>query len=161
MTPSGSTSPGTLRLPARARAVPTPTRVTTRRAPAVAVPLLAVLLGCGVVVAAQATGHWATTGRDATASSTGTGTGTGSQDAAGSAAVAGTSATPASPDDVKGWMSLQQVLDARFAGVTEAGLRAQFAIPVTVGLETPLKELDGVVPGFDLPSLRDWLSHPA
>lgn len=161
MTTARAVRPGSLRLPVRSRAVPTASRLVTRRAPAIAVPLLAVLLGGGVVVAAQASGHWATTGRDATATGTAAGAGPGSQDAAGTVAEAGTSAAPASPDDVKGWMTLQQVLDARFAGVTEAGLRARFAIPVTVGVETPLKDLDGAVPGFDLPSLRDWLSHPA
>ena len=44
--------------------------------------------------------------------------------------------------------------------MTEAGLRARFAIPVTVGLDTPLKDLDGTVPGFDVPALREWLAAP-
>ena len=160
MTSAGTSTPSTLRLPARSRAVPTSTRLSTRRAPAIAIPLLAVLLGGGVVVAAQASGHWATTGRDAI--TTTSGGGPGAQAAGeGSAANVDTSAVPASPDDVKGWMTLQQVLDARFAGVTEAGLRTRFGIPASVGLETPLKELDGVVSGFDLTSLREWLSAPS
>ena len=58
-----------LRLPSRSRAVPTATRMATRRVPALALPAIALLLGGGVVVAAQASGHWATTGRDALTSS--------------------------------------------------------------------------------------------
>ena len=151
----------TLRLPARSRAVPTSTRLATRRVPTVVIPLLAVVLGGGVVVAAQATGHWATTGRDAVATSGGGGGGGGRGGGAaspGSGAGGDTSTVPASPDDVKGWMTLQQVVDARFPGVTEAGLRAEFDIPTSVTLDTPLKELDGVITGFDVAALRTWLS---
>jgi hypothetical protein len=57
-------------------------------------------------------------------------------------------------------MTLEQVLAAGFPGVTEAGLRAEFAIPADVGLDTPLKELDGVVAGFDMTTLREWLAAP-
>ena len=158
MSTTRSTS-GTLRLPARSRALPTSTRLATRRVPTVVIPLLAVVLGGGVVVAAQATGHWATTGRDAVATSGGGGGGGGGGAASpGSGAGGDTSTRPASPDDVKGWMTLQQVVDARFPGVTEAGLRAEFGIPTSVTLDTPLKELDGVITGFDVATLRTWLS---
>jgi hypothetical protein len=155
MTATGASSgPRMLRLPTRSRAVPTATRFATSRAPAVAVPLLAVLLGGGVVVAAQATGHWATTGRDAISVSADGG------GVPGSGSGADTSALPASPDEVKGWMTLQQVLDAGFPGVTEAGLREQFRIPVSVGLTSALKDLDGLVAGFDVAALRTWLAAP-
>lgn len=155
MTPSSRpAATGTLRLPARARAVPTSTRLATRRAPALAVPLLALLLAGGVVVVAQAAGWWATTGRDALSASAG---GAGSQTGSGDG---GSGALPAAPDDVKGWMTLEQVLAAGFPGVTEAGLRAEFAIPADVGLDTPLKELDGAVAGFDVAALREWLAAP-
>jgi hypothetical protein len=155
MSTSGSPT-STLRLPARSRAVPTSPRLSSRRVPALAVPLVAVLLGGGVVVAAQATGHWATTGRDVLASGASTRTGQG--DGSGSGRDAAASAGPASPDDVKGWMTIQQVLDAGFPGVTEAALRAEFGIPATVASDTPLKDLDGAVSGFDMTSLRAWLS---
>jgi len=154
---SADATPSTLRLPSRSRAVATSTRLTTRRVPTLAIPLLAVLLGGGVVVAAQASGHWATTGKDAVSASIGSAPAA-RDSAAGSGAD--TTATPATPADVKGWMTLQQVLDARFTGVTEAGLRARFGIPASVGLDTPLKELDGAVSGFDLTSLRSWLASP-
>lgn len=144
--------PSTLRLPARSRAVPTHARAASRRVPAVVVPVLAILLGGGVVVAAQVSGHWATTGRDALGSASGavasTGTGQGPESAA----------VPASPDDVKGWMTIQQVVDAGFPGVTESALRAEFGIPATVPASTALKELDGSVSGFDMTALRAWLS---
>ncbi len=156
---AGSTDLSVLRLPARSRAVPTATRVATRRAPAIVIPLLAVLLGGGVVVAAQASGHWATTGRDAISGGSGTGAGAqGGVDGSGSGAGADTSALPATPDDVKGWMTLQMVLDATFPGVTEAGLRTEFGIPASISLTTPLKDLDGVLTGFDVASLRTWLN---
>ncbi len=164
MTAAGTT-PSTLRLPARSRAVPTSSRLATRRVPIVVIPLLAVLLGGGVVVAAQATGHWATTGRDAVSTAGGDGAaGSAASDGTGPGSGTGTggdtSALPASPDDVKGWMTLQQVLDAGFPGVTEAGLRARFDIPATIGLATPLKDLDGAISGFDVATLRTWLSAP-
>ena len=163
MTPSSSAD-STLRLPARSRAVPTSTRSATRRIPVLAVPLLAVLLGGGVVVTAQATGHWATTGRDAISGTGGGGTGVQASGASSTGTDAGsvgdTGALPTTPDDVKGWMNLQQVLDAGFTGVTEEGLRARFDIPVTIGLATPLKDLDGAVTGFDVATLRTWLSSP-
>ncbi|HSN10536.1 MAG TPA: hypothetical protein VLS51_00305 [Propionibacteriaceae bacterium] len=144
----------TLRLPARSRAVPTSTRLETRRVPAFAVGLVALVLAGGVIVVSQASGWWATTGRAALGASAESGgggsTGTGPA----------TTVLPASPEDVKGWMTLEQVLAARFPGVPEAGLRARFAIPVTVRLDTPLKDLDGVVPGFDVAALREWLAAP-
>ncbi len=146
---------GTLRLPTRSRAVPTSTRLATRRAPALAVPLLAVLLAGGVVIATQAAGWWATTGRDALSASAGGGTGSQADSGDG-----GSDVLPAAPADVKGWMTLEHILTAGFPGVTEAGLRAEFAIPADVGLDTPLKELDGVVAGFDVAALREWLAAP-
>ena len=165
MTPTSS-SQSTMRLPARSRAVPTSTRAITRRVPVLVVPLLAVLLGGGVVVAAQATGHWATTGRDAISGTGGGGTGAQALSGASSTgtdagSVGDTGALPATPDDVKGWMTLQQVLDAGFPGVTEKALRARFDIPATVALATPLKDLDGTVTGFDVATLRTWLSSPS
>lgn len=163
MTAPSTSGPAVLRLPARSRAVPTSTRLATRRASAIAVPLLAVLLGGGVVLAAQATGHWATTGRDTIAAGSGGGDGAGPASGSGTGAGSGadSAALPTSPVDVKGWMTLQQVLDAGFSGVTEEGLRSAFGIPSTVDLATPLKELDGVVSGFDVATLREWLASPS
>ncbi len=145
-----------LRLPSRSRAVPTSTRMATRRVPALAVPAIALLIGGGVVVAAQASGHWTTTGRDARATSATQMVGGGGP---GSSAEAGTSTLPAAPADVKGWMTLQQVLDAGFPGVTEAALRSRFAVPSAIALDTALKDLDGSVAGFDVATLRTWLSE--
>lgn len=147
-----------LRLPSRSRAVPTRTRMATRRVPALAIPAIALLLGGGTVVAAQISGHWATTGRDALPSSAARTPGSGG--GTGSGTGADVSALPATPEDVKGWMTLRQILDAGFPGVTEASLRTRFAIPTTMGLDTALKDLDGSVPGFDVATLRSWLAEP-
>jgi hypothetical protein len=157
MTSSAPTAT-TLRLPTRSRAVPTSTRLRTRRVPTLVAPVVALLLAVGVVVGAQATGYWATSGRDVLA-------GAAAEDGAGSAVGSGSAevdgaALPAVPDDVKGWMTLGQVLSAEFPGVTEAGLRQAFAIPASVGLDTTLKDLDGTVPDFDVAALRVWLGSP-
>lgn len=148
----------TLRLPTRSRAVPTSTRLRTRRVPTLLAPVVAVLLAVGVVAGAQAAGYWATSGRDVLAGTT-AGNGTGPEAGSGSAEV-DEAALPASPDDVKGWMTIAQVLAADFPGVTESGLRQAFAIPASFGLDTPLKDLDGAVPDFDMTALRDWLGSP-
>lgn len=150
-----------LRLPSRSRAVPTTTRMATRRVPALAVPAIALLLGGGVVVAAQASGHWATTGRDALTSTSAQPAGGGGGLGSGTGASSDAGATPRTPADVKGWMTLQQVLDAGFPGVTEATLRSRFSIPSTTGLDTALKDLDGSLPGFDVATLRTWLAEPS
>ncbi|MFN8146748.1 MAG: hypothetical protein U0R76_04690 [Candidatus Nanopelagicales bacterium] len=147
-----------LRLPSRSRAVPTATRMATRRVPALALPAIALLLGGGVVVAAQASGHWATTGRDALTSSVAQPSGSDGERAPGTGSDS--TALPSSPEDVKGWMTLQQVVDARFPGVTESGLRSRFGIPASTGLDTALKDLDGAVAGFDVATLRTWLADP-
>lgn len=155
-----------LRLPARRAAVPTRTRLRTVRLP-LGVLLAALLLIPTVTVAgAMAEGWWATTGRP-----------TGSASAAGAPqpahaqadpqtgdAIAGgrsdPSQLPASADDVRGWMTARQILDA-FPRVTTAELYAQFGVPADTASSTELKDLAESGNGFDLPALRQWLKrHP-
>jgi hypothetical protein len=64
----------------------------------------------------------------------------------------------ASPDDVKGWMSVQQVLDA--FPVSQADLYARFAIPAGTATSATLSELaESSGGGFDVPALREWLGE--
>lgn len=65
--------------------------------------------------------------------------------------------TGADPSEVKGWMSIQAVLDAYH--VEQAELYAAFAVPAEVTTDTPLKELEDVAPGFSVTALRTWLAE--
>lgn len=143
-----STTPTTLRLPRTSRAIPTRTRTATRRVPTVLPLVLALLLAAGAVVGAQATGFWSTSGRQVSATGTST------------AEEKDTSTAPTAIEDVKGWMTLDQVVRGGFPGVTEASLRARFEIPADVPLSTALKDLAESVPGFEVTALREWLADP-
>jgi hypothetical protein len=143
-------APATLRIPRSADPAPTRTRLRTKRVPAAAPLALSLLLLVAAVGAAQLAGFWSTSGRaPGVAASSSTGEPATEKD---------TSSVPVSPEDVKGWMTLDQVVRAGFPGVTEASLRAQFAIPADVALATPLKDLEAVAPGFDVTALREWLA---
>ena len=92
----------------------------------------------------------------ATPTHTGTGPGAGAGTEAKVAPTAG-----ADPADVKGWMSVQQVLDA--FPVTKEALYAKFGIPASTPTDTTLsglKEVEGVGE-FDVPGLRTWLGEQA
>jgi hypothetical protein len=65
------------------------------------------------------------------------------------------------PEDVKGWMTLQQVLYA--FPMTQAALYQRFGIPADTPTATTLSSLKeaGDLSGFDVPTLRTWLSEQA
>jgi hypothetical protein len=65
----------------------------------------------------------------------------------------------ADPAEVKGWMTIQAVLDAYH--VDQASLYAQFSIPAEVPPSTPLKDLEAVAPAFSVTALRAWLTEQA
>lgn len=142
----------TLRLPAHSRAVPTHTRLRTRRLPSTWVALTALSLAVAVVVGAHLSGLWVTSGRGAVSAMTGT---------SGESGARADSSAPATPQDVKGWMSLQQVLDAGLPGVSESALRADLGIPSSVPNSTALKDLPALVDGLDVPALRSYLADAA
>jgi hypothetical protein len=132
-------------LPRGARPVPTHTRLHTRRVP-VAAYIAALLLIPGLVVGGFiGAGWWTTTGRTATAQA-------GGQQGEGGTGVA----APAAAADVKGSMTVQQVVDA-FAPVTAAQVFAQFGAPLDTSTSTPLKTLVEAGNGTDIPALRTWL----
>src|SRR5512142_2728722 len=131
--------PATLRLPATRRAVPTRTRLRTRRLPLVAYALVLLVLPAAVIVTAHTTGWWVTNGHTVTtdalgadtlgvARPSGGGAGGTTADTAGGTTgggAVGTAATTANAHDVKGSMTLQQLLDA-FPQVSAADVCHQF-----------------------------------
>ena len=80
------------------------------------------------------------------------GTGTPGEDGEGKAAPTAGS----SPDDVKGWMSVQQVLDA--FPVSQQALYERFGIAAGTDTGTAFKEL-AESQGFEMSELRDWLAE--
>lgn len=177
-----------LRVPRSAHPVPTEPRLRSRRVPlGVYAGGIAVIVG-GLLVVASALGWFVTTGRGATlaarpaaaapapaattapsgaaAPSAGTTrtpspTGSGTPKGTGTGVPGEEKAAPtsgSSPDDVKGWMSVQQVLDA--FPVSQTDLYARFAIPAGTATSTTLSELaESSGGGFDVPALRAWLGE--
>jgi len=56
-------------------------------------------------------------------------------------------------EEIKGWMTLQQVADG--FGINPTDLYAMAAIPEGVPMSTALKDLEGVLDGFEITVLRD------
>jgi hypothetical protein len=152
-----------LRIPRSAHPVPTTPRLRSAHVPTWAYALVIVAVLTLSIVAAREVGWFTTTGRGSTS--------------LGAAAVAGSTAEPgtragqgeagdrvaptagAVPDEVKGWMTVQQVLDA--FPVTKAALYERFGIPAGTATETSVSSLKetGELSGFDIPALRTWLGE--
>lgn len=94
-------------------------------------PALSLILFFGAIGVAQAAGWWVTSGRQAVA--------------AGVMTV----------DDLKGWMTLQQAADG--LGVPVEDLVALVGAPEDAGVEagTAFKDIEGLVPGFELTAYRE------
>lgn len=138
-----------LRIPRSAKPVPTNPRLESRQIPLLAlagafVAMLAVLL-----VGANYAGWMATTGR-------GSGSGASTQQPAEQADPTGTDTA-----EIKGWMTLAQVLDAY--PVTRSALYEQFKIPADTPTSTELRvvmeEIEGTT--LEVPALRTWLAGAA
>lgn len=134
-------------VPRGRRPVPTHTTLRTRRVPVAMYVASLLLLPALVVVGFMSAGLWATTGTSVTAlagtSSGGEGTGP---------------AAPAEPADVKGSMTVQQVVDA-FPPITTAQLLAQFGAPPDTPASTRLSALVEGGNGMDIPAVRIWLQE--
>jgi hypothetical protein len=130
-----------LRIPRSAHPVPTATRLQARRVPLWALGLVLVALLTTLLVGANMAGLMTTMGGGA-ASTTEQVAPTGSD-----------------PDEVKGWMTIQQVLDAY--PVTRAALFAQFDIPADTPTSTALREIMENASGssLEIPALRNWLAE--
>lgn len=128
-----------LRIPRSADPVPTMPRRRSVRIPLwVYVGSLVAIVGV-LVLGAKAAGWFATSGRTVAATGVRVVPGVGSSTA-----------------DIKGWMSVQQVLDAY--PVTVEALYAEFSVPADTPTSTTLselKEIEGVT--LDVPALRAWI----
>jgi len=98
------------------------------------VPIIVIAALLGSTLIAQAGGFWATSGRT-------------SVNLDNMTAV-----------DLKGWMTLQQVMDGM--KITQEQLYAAGNIPMDVPTSTALKELEGIVPDFEVSTLREKLGAP-
>jgi hypothetical protein len=98
-------------------------------------PIIVIVALLGTTFIAQAAGFWSTSGKDS------------------SDLENMTSA------DIKGWMTLQQVMDG--LQITKEELYAVGGIPLDIPTETALKDLEGSVPNFEISTLREKLAAPA
>jgi hypothetical protein len=95
-------------------------------------PILALAFFLGTVLVAQAAGVWVTNGR------------------------AGTDLTRLTPADLKGWMTLQDVMNGLH--ISQADLYAAGNVPTTIPPTTALNKLEAQVPEFSVTALRDTLT---
>ncbi|MGE5139181.1 MAG: hypothetical protein ACM3JD_06965 [Rudaea sp.] len=95
-------------------------------------PVLALVVLLGTVLGAQLTGLWSTSGKTTVT--------------AGELKAA----------DIKGWMTLQQVIDG--LPISQAELYAIGKIPADVPSETALKDLEPLATDFSVTALRDALT---
>lgn len=95
-------------------------------------PILLITALLGTVFVAQAMGRWSTSGKTA---------------------VNLSNLTPA---DLKGWMTLQQVIDG--LKLSKEDVYAAGNIPADVPTSTALKDLEAIVPGFETSAMRDALT---
>ena len=102
-------------------------------------PLLALGALLGTVLIAQAQGQWSISGRTAV------------------------NLQSLAPEDLKGWMTLEQVMDG--FSISQAELYALMNIPLDVPPSTALKDLEPLVEGFEVSLLRErlaeWANPPA
>lgn len=98
------------------------------------VPIIVIAALLGSTLIAQAGGFWSTSGRT-------------SVNLENMTAV-----------DLKGWMTLQQVMDGM--KISKEQLYAAGNIPLDVPTSTALKELEGIVPDFEVSTLREKLGAP-
>jgi hypothetical protein len=132
-----------LRIPKSGHPTPTAPVHASRRIPVAAFVGVVLALIAIMIVGSQSFGWFRTTGQ--TTSSSGERV----------APVAGAATT-----DIKGWMTIQQVLDAY--PVTKEAMYAHFAIPASTATTTTLSELkEGEIGTLDVPGLRAWIDDGA
>jgi hypothetical protein len=140
-----------LAIPRGRRAVPTQTRLHTRRIPVAMYVAALLLLPTLMVAGFMSAGLWANAETTAT-TQTGTQAGTPSGESGAGAAA------PAAPADVKGSMTVQQVVDA-FPPITAAQILGKLGAPLNTPTSTQLKTLVEKGNSIDIPTLRTWLQE--
>ena len=138
-----------LALPRGRSAVPTQTRLRTRRMPVALYVAALLLLPTLMVAGFMSAGLWANAETSATTAA-GTQAGTNSGESGAGAEA------PASPADVKGSMTVQQVVDA-FPPITAAQILGKLSAPLNTPTSTQLKTLVEKGNSIDIPTLRTWL----
>ena len=138
-----------LAIPRGRRAVPTQTRLLTRRIPVAMYVAALLLLPTLMVAGFMSAGVWANAETSATTQA-GPQAGTTSGDGSAGAEA------PAAPADVKGSMTVQQVVDA-FTPITAAQILGKLGAPLNTPTSTQLKTLVEKGNSIDIPTLRTWL----
>src|SRR5512138_1645130 len=95
-------------------------------------PVIVIVALLGTTLIAQAAGFWSTSGRDSI------------------------DLESMTASDIKGWMTLQQVIDGM--EISKEELYPVGGIPLDTSPETALKDLEGSVPDFEISTLRDKLA---
>jgi hypothetical protein len=144
-----------LAIPGGRRAVPTQTRLRTRRIPVVVYVAALLLLPTLMVAGFMSAGLWANAETSATTQS---GTQSGTRAGTPSGESGAGAAAPAAPADVKGSMTVQQVVDA-FPPITAAQILGKLGAPLNTPASTQLKTLVEKGSGIDIPTLRTWLQE--
>ncbi len=62
-----------------------------------------------------------------------------------------------SGDDVRGWMTLQQLSDS--FGIPQDTLYSLLGIPPDVSFETALKDMESILPGFEVSTVREAINN--
>ncbi|MEP7018848.1 MAG: hypothetical protein ABI899_12615 [Actinomycetota bacterium] len=135
-------------LPRGRRAVPTRSRLRTRRIPVAIYVAVSILVPTLIVVGFMSAGLWANAESSSVTQVAEAGTPSG-ESGVGVAA-------PASPADVKGSMTVQQVVDA-FSPISAAQILGRLGAPLDTPTSTQLKTLVEKGNSIDIPTLRTWL----
>ena len=143
-TPQSAPDQPMLKIPKSAHPTPTPTGHPSRRIPVLAYVGVILAVIAVLVVGTQTLGWFKATGQMSSSS-------TGEK-------VAPAAGAPTT--DIKGWMTVQQVLDAY--PVSKDVLYTHFGIPAETPTSTTLSELkEGAVGSIDVPTLRSWIDDGA
>lgn len=127
-----------LKIPKSAHPVPTAAKLKSGRIPVILYSAVSIALIVGLVVGAKAMGWYGTSGKVSAAT--------------GEAITLGPSSVG---DDIKGWMTVQQVLDG--FSLKKESLYSKFSIPSTVSTKTTVGSLSEEISTFELPALREWI----
>lgn len=150
-----------LTIPAGRHPVPTLTRLHTRRVPVTAYVIALLVTPALVVVGFMSAGLWATTGKSVTAVTSVTSvTWVTARAGTGSGEGGGNAVPPVAPADVKGSMTVQQVIDA-FPLISATQILTEFGAPLSTPTSTQLKDLVERGNGMDVPAVRTWLEKQA